>query len=253
MNAVATQSFGFGELLVRVVDRDDGVWFVANDVCRALELMNSRKAIAVLDEDEKGVTTSYTLGGPQEMAIISESGLYALIFRSRKPVAVRFRRWVTQEVLPAIRRNGSYEVPANDETTEAVPAEQLDTGEHWRTGLQLVREARILGGRIAGRRAWICAGLPDVFSEPERPVLLLTQSGISADAQTVSEWVAEKCELLPGVRTRSMDLFANFEAWCAETGRECRGLVSFGRMLSALGFAKVKSDAMYRVGLRVRS
>lgn len=102
------KTFSFGEQPVRIVDREGDPWFVAADVCRVLELSNPRQAIDALEEDEKGVSTSDTLGGPQEMNIISESGLYTLIFKSRKPKAKEFRRWVTGEVLPAIRKTGAY-------------------------------------------------------------------------------------------------------------------------------------------------
>ena len=101
--------FSFTQKDVRTaVDADGEAWFCAKDVCDILGLSNSRKAIADLEEDEKGVSISYTLGGHQEMNFISESGLYALIFRSQKPEARKFRRWVTHEVLPQIRKKGFY-------------------------------------------------------------------------------------------------------------------------------------------------
>lgn len=89
----------------------DGVpWFVGKDVCDLLGLVNSRKSLQALDEDEKGVTNCYTLGGNQNLTFINESGLYHLIFISRKPEAKAIRRWVTGTVLPSIRRTGSYSV-----------------------------------------------------------------------------------------------------------------------------------------------
>jgi len=94
---------------VRIVQDESGVpWFVAKDVCDVLEIVNSRDAVFNLDEDEKGVAKADTPGGPQEMITISESGLYTLIIRSNKPMAKPFRRWVTHEVLPAIRKHGVY-------------------------------------------------------------------------------------------------------------------------------------------------
>lgn len=83
---------------VRVVMQGDDPWFVAKDVCDCLDLSNNRGAIASLDDDEKGVSITDTLGGQQEMSIISEAGLYSLILRSRKPEAKAFKRWVTHEV-----------------------------------------------------------------------------------------------------------------------------------------------------------
>ena len=93
---------------VRVVEKDGEPWFVARDVCDCLEVGNNRDAVAALDEDEKGVAIIDTLGGAQEMSVISESGLYSLILRSRKPEAKTFKRWIVREVLPSIRKTGSY-------------------------------------------------------------------------------------------------------------------------------------------------
>lgn len=87
-------------------------WFIAKDICDVLGLTNSRKTLTALDDDEKGVTISDTLGGKQEMAIINESGLYHLIILSRKPEAKVFRKWITSEVLPSIRKNGFYVHPS---------------------------------------------------------------------------------------------------------------------------------------------
>ncbi|EFO0116825.1 hypothetical protein D1Y58_21280 [Escherichia coli] len=112
MSALAVFSFQ-EEHQIRVVMINGEPWFVAKDVCDALRLVNSRKALMSLDEDEKGVTLSYTPGGEQKLNIISESGLYTLILRCRDAVkqgttAWRFRKWVTNEVLPSIRKNGEY-------------------------------------------------------------------------------------------------------------------------------------------------
>lgn len=93
---------------VRHVLVDGAPWFVLADACRVLEIRNSRDAAASLDEDEKGVATTDTPGGQQELTIVNESGLYSLILRSRKPEAKRFKKWVTAEVLPTIRRTGAY-------------------------------------------------------------------------------------------------------------------------------------------------
>jgi len=109
---VSLLEFTYNGQRVRPVLLDGETWFVAADVCAVLEhtdTTDTSKAVSRLDDDEKGATTVRTLGGPQEMLIVSESGLYALIFSSRKPEARAFRRWVTGEVLPAIRKTGRYE------------------------------------------------------------------------------------------------------------------------------------------------
>lgn len=100
--------FLFETHAVRVVLRDGEPWFVAADVCAALTIGNSRMALDRLDDEEKGVSSIDTLGGAQQVAIVNESGLYALVLRSRKPEARKFAKWVTGKVLPSIRKTGGY-------------------------------------------------------------------------------------------------------------------------------------------------
>lgn len=97
----------FGE--IGAVELEGNTWFVARDVCRALELDNSRQALSRLDEDEKNtvILNDGNRGNPN-MAIINESGLYSLVLSSRKPEAKAFKRWITHEVLPSIRKHGMY-------------------------------------------------------------------------------------------------------------------------------------------------
>lgn len=96
---------------LRVITKDGEPWFVAADVCAALTIGNTSMAMERLDDDEKGISSIDTLGGKQEFAIINESGLYNLILGSRKPEAKRFKKWVTSEVLPSIRKTGGYRIP----------------------------------------------------------------------------------------------------------------------------------------------
>lgn len=114
--------FRFKANEVRVVVIDDQPWFAANDVCNILDIKNQRDAISGLDDDEKGVATTDTLGGRQEINIINESGLYSLIFRSRKSEAKRFKKWVTSEVLPSIRKTGSYSQQLNKQLIKGLAA-----------------------------------------------------------------------------------------------------------------------------------
>ncbi len=100
--------FSFEKSPVRTILVSGAPWFSSADVGKILQLSNIRASVALLDDDEKGVNTIDTPGGKQEISIVSESGLYALIFKSRRPEAKKFRRWVTSEVLPAIRKTGSY-------------------------------------------------------------------------------------------------------------------------------------------------
>lgn len=104
---------------VRVLMIQGEPWFVAADVLSAMLL--DRKALERLDADEKGVNSIHTLGGSQEMTVINEPGLYSLVLGSRKAEAKRFKRWVTHEVLPALRKHGAYIMPTAEPATE--PAE----------------------------------------------------------------------------------------------------------------------------------
>ncbi|BAZ33638.1 prophage antirepressor (plasmid) [Cylindrospermum sp. NIES-4074] len=104
------QIFNFESQEVRFVGTANDPWWVAADVCAVLEVRNSRDALARLDDDEKGVAIIYTPGGNQEMSTINESGLYSLILTSRKPQAKRFKKWVTAEVIPSIRKTGNYTI-----------------------------------------------------------------------------------------------------------------------------------------------
>ena len=106
-------TFNFENQSIRTIAINNEPWFIAKDLCDAINISNYRDAIERLDEDEKGVALTDTLGGKQEMAVVSESGMYTLILRCRDAVKKgsvphRFRKWVTAEVLPQIRKTGSY-------------------------------------------------------------------------------------------------------------------------------------------------
>lgn len=109
----------FGQ--VRVINKSGEPWFVAKDVCGILEIRNSRDAMDRLSESMKGVATTDTLGGRQEMNIVSEAGLYKLVFTSRKPEAERFTDWIASEVIPSIRKHGAYMTPETIEKTLSSP------------------------------------------------------------------------------------------------------------------------------------
>lgn len=119
IGASAPVTFEFVSHTLRVVLRDGEPWFVATDVCGALGISRTDDGVGRLDDDEKGTDSIRTPGGSQQMTIINESGLYSLILGSRKPEAKKFKKWVTAEVLPAIRKTGRYETqnaPLAEET-----------------------------------------------------------------------------------------------------------------------------------------
>ena len=120
--------FDFEGSQLRVfADEHGDPWFVATDLCSVLGIGNPRQATTRLDADEKGVISTDTPGGVQSVATVNASGLYSLVLGSRKPEAKRFNRWVTHEVLPAIRRTGRYAMPGLATTPAVLPSDKQDS------------------------------------------------------------------------------------------------------------------------------
>jgi prophage antirepressor-like protein len=111
---------------VQVINQEP--WFIAKDVCDALNLTDVGKTVERLDEDEKLMRTLFVSGQNRQLWLVNESGLYNLIFQSRKPEAKAFRKWVTSEVLPSIRCTGSYVAPASP----AYDPKNYCTASRWR-------------------------------------------------------------------------------------------------------------------------
>lgn len=106
---------------IRMEEINNQAWFIAKDVCTALELSEVSNTVKRLDDDEKLTRTVFVSGQGREMWFINESGLYNLIFQSRKPEARAFRKWVTNEVLPSIRRTGAYGVEQQERKRLPLP------------------------------------------------------------------------------------------------------------------------------------
>ena len=109
------QTWSYENSEIRTIEKDGEPWWVLSDVCKVLELTTPARVAGRLEDDEKGVSLIHTLGGKQNVTVINESGLYSVILRSDKPQAKPFRRWVTSEVLPSIRKHGAY---MTDQTLE---------------------------------------------------------------------------------------------------------------------------------------
>ena len=144
--------FNFGEQQVRVISDDRGQpWFVAADVCAVLEIKNPSDAIKRLDDDERA---RFNLALQGDSNIINESGLYSLILRSRKASARTFRKWVTSEVLPAIRRTGAYTVtPAlpvvKNATMQLVIAQAMELDRLEQAQQELASRVEAVEARVA--------------------------------------------------------------------------------------------------------
>ena len=157
-------SFDFNGASVRVIMLDGEPWFVAKDVCDVLGLSNITEALRNLDDDE--LTSEILKSGNQgrEMKLVSESGLYSLVLRSRKTEAKAFKRWVTHEVLPSIRKTGAYTVDA-DQTAAIINAQIVDIGKRQLRGeeippsllnyvsrlLSFLGARNVHSGRVCGR------------------------------------------------------------------------------------------------------
>ena len=155
--------FQFETETVRVLTREGEPWFVAGDLARALGYRDAEKMARNLHDDEKDthvVGTPSEQGGAQQVTIVSESGMYAAIFKSRRPEAERFRRWVTGEVLPSIRRTGRYE---QHEPPPDTPAPRQALALRCISVSEVVAQAN-LGRRLFGiqtaRAVWIQHGFP---------------------------------------------------------------------------------------------
>jgi len=126
LNPAIPQLFGYQNQEVRAMMIDSEPWFVANDVCKALEIQNSRNAVSELDADEcKMYLLDTPSSGRQSTNLINESGLYELIWKSRKPEAKKFKTWLKREVLPSIRKTGSYSITPTPPTPPQPPQQRF--------------------------------------------------------------------------------------------------------------------------------
>lgn len=147
---------------VRVVMKDGEPWFVGKDVCGVLGIRDYRQALESLDVDERGGCIVPTPGGDQEMIVISEAGVWRLVFQSRKPQAEALKRWLAHEVLPSIRRTGVYAVaPPAPPVAAPSGALALDTAS-LTARISAVRAAAHLFGRQRAAQLWQELGLPEV-------------------------------------------------------------------------------------------
>lgn len=153
------QTFVYSGAEVRTVRKDGAPWFVLKDVCGVLNLGTPSRVAERLDGDEVSLThLTDSLGRLQETTVISESGLYNVILRSDKPEAKPFRKWVTAEVLPAIRRSGGYIAGQNDLSPAELMAKALKVAEH----TLAERDARISSLQVQNA---IMAPKADYFDE----------------------------------------------------------------------------------------
>lgn len=188
------QTFNFNASTLRTLtDKNGDPWFVAKDVCDILELSNVGQALARLDDDEKSSITlnDGTPGNPNK-AIVPESGLYALILASRKPEAHEFKRWVTHEVLPSIRKHGIY---ATDTTIDQILADP-DFGIRLLTDLKKERAKRVEAENQIKELAPKAKALDDFTNVPDTLLVreaakLLSNAGTPIGEKELREWLSQ--------------------------------------------------------------
>ncbi|SCQ72891.1 BRO family protein [Propionibacterium freudenreichii] len=178
--------FSYDDHPVRVIERDGEPWFVASDVCRVLSIRTD-SIRSILEADEVGTTNPNTIGvapGGRDPLVISEAGLYSLVLRSRKAQAVPFRRWVTHEVIPSIRKRGMYATP------DAVEAMLADPDVMIRTLTEL-KAQRAKVAQLQPKADYVDAFVADEDLRLLRNVAksIGVQEGALRDALLAHEWI----------------------------------------------------------------
>lgn len=203
------QLFNFENNQVRTLLINDEPWFVGKDVAEILGYSKARNAIAthVDDDDKKGAPIQGDLGGTQEMTVINESGVYALVFGSKLPSAKRFKHWVTSEVLPQIRKTGSYASP------------QL-------TGEELMAKALIEANSVLARQS--------KQLEEQKPKVLFADSVIASKSSILVR------ELAKLIKQNGYDIGEKkLYRWLREKGYICKNSTEPTQMAMNLGLFEI--------------
>jgi anti-repressor protein len=189
------KNFTFEDQQIRVLTIEGEPWFVGKDVAEVLGYSNSRKAIADhVDSEDKGVTKCYTLGGTQQIAIINESGLYSLILSSKLPDAKKFKRWVTSEVLPTIRKHGAY---MTDSKAAAIVTDKGSLADLLQQAAEQLKRKDIQIEQMKPK-----ALFADAVSTSDTPILvgelakILHQNGVSMGQNRMFRWLRDNGYLI---------------------------------------------------------
>ncbi|SFK98617.1 BRO family, N-terminal domain [Pseudovibrio ascidiaceicola] len=241
----------FEDNLVRIVKLEGEPWFVGKDVCGCLDIKKARNSIDLLDDDERGTYTVGTPSGAQKVTIVSEPGLYRLIFRSRKPEAERFKRWLAHDVLPSIRKTGAY-TPNRERLVDRADLGSLT---------EVANKSRLveIAAKISGPRAacelWEKLELPMVSSFTPRKVDIPTGIVASSENQ-LRIFIEEGCQLEAGYTITARAMFLAYKDWALTEGHPIISETAFGRAMLHLSqdynFQKIKARVVTYRGLRVK-
>jgi prophage antirepressor-like protein len=236
MNDMTT--FEFEGQSVRVIrDEDGNPWWVAKDVCDVLDLENTSMALEKLDDDEKLTSKLLTSGQMREVWLVNEPGLYTLIIRSNKPEARKFKRWITHEVLPSIRRTGSYDVNGRNDLSRRAMLARLN-----RKGLRAGQRVRLLelaGRMVSTYRAELNAmfDMYELFCDGVADI----DSGRTVDGSVV-DFIKQSCVLGAGEMTTKSRLYEAYKQWAVAHNKRPLGRENFFRNL----YAAVEGIRQYR-------
>ena len=214
--------FNFNKNEVRTIVKDDGeIWFVASDVATVLDYSVASAMTRHLDEDEKGVSIVHTLGGEQEVSIISESGLYSATLKSRKPEAKQFKKWVTSDVLPSIRKNGGYIAGQENDDPELILAKALQVANNViLRKTQELQQAQIERDHAIETKAHI--------SDKKTATAMATASVKSKEAEKLKEQLGES-KNYASVKAVESKIGGKYnwrelKKWCVENGKKIKDI-----------------------------
>lgn len=249
MNSSVTM-FDFDDESVRAVLIDGDPWFVGKDVCRALEIVDHQQALERLVDDEKdGVGITDPIGRQQTATVISEPGVYRLVFTSRSEAAERFRTWLCHEVLPALRKTGQYTMSEHVGRTtrmerdddpidlDAAPLGQI------RIAVSLLREVRIIFG--IGRARKVARRIPaiaEIVGRDERR----TEDGEVIEEDDVEMFAGDMLIEASQSALTAAEIWKAYRDWCRNNESVPVTQTMLGRRLRTLGYQKKQSGGVVR-------
>lgn len=210
---MSIQVFENAAFSIRTLTEDGEPWFVATDIAKALGYRMASDMNRRLDDDEKGTRSVRTPGGTQEMTVISEAGLYSAVLGSKLPEAKAFQRWVTHEVLPAIRRDGGYMAAKPDETPEETMARALRIADE----TMRRQKERIESLSSANAEMRPKALFADAVAASESTCLvgelakMLRQNGVEIGQNRLFDWLRERGYLGKGGSNRNVPTQASMD------------------------------------------
>lgn len=205
--------FNYNNNQVRTVIRDGNPWFIVKDVCEILDIKNHNDVLSRMSISQKGVATTDTLGGRQEVAIVNEPGLYKLIFTSRKEEAEIFQEWVYSEVLPSIRKTGQYGSSLDNEIQQIINS----TVDH--------KSKRKL--------------ITSIVNEYKQNQLNQIVIPLIPKPEHIHEFIDECCDIDQDSITEQSELYRVYVCWCIAKNEDPYNKLIFTRKIESF------SDAIY--------